>query len=301
MAFRIGIIVLLIFAGCGKVAQDISSQTNKSIFKEATFTFDFSSTKDMNWNVLITSANVSSVYSYFTGLKFDQGYEKIGWVEAKISEKDSDSKPLAFTLTNYDLKKNLVKTSRYQQGFISFQTVSTHNYRTQTQFRKVRPKYDYYSFAHFLNKDTYVFFVSEKIPTSSVSISSYQHLMSAIFLKHLTKESYNRDTAIPLSFFYSIIPDTIITPTLNVTPKNTVKTFYSSRPLFVFKSPLFDSLLATVTLAYHSDEYDVVDYIRSNETVFPTPMKEQLIESVKTYYKTKKADVVTTNLTTITN
>ena len=66
----------------------------------------------MNWNVLITSANVSSVYSYFTGLKFDQGYEKIGWVEAKISEKDSDSKPLAFTLTNYDLKKNLVKTSR---------------------------------------------------------------------------------------------------------------------------------------------------------------------------------------------
>ena len=86
-----------------------------------------------------------------------------------------------------------------------------------------------------------------------------------------------------------------------MTPKNTVKTFYSSRPLFVFKSPLFDSLLATVTLAYHSDEYDVVDYIRSNETVFPTPMKEQLIESVKTYYKTKKADVVTTNLTTITN
>ena len=182
----------------------------------------------------------------------------------------------------------MVTSSRYQQGFISIQKVSTANYRSQTEFRKVRPKFDYYSFSHFMTKDTYLLFVSEDVPSTSVSITPHQHVISAVYLNHLKKESYNRDTVIPLTVFYEIISTASIAPTLNHTPKNSIKTFQPSRPIFSIKSSLFDALLTTVTLSYHSEEYDVFDYIDSTDlTIFPESMKVHLKKSVGRYFKSK--------------
>ncbi len=297
MFIRIFVVSFAVLVGCGKVAQDISNQSNKSIFKEASFSFDFSSKKNTAWDSLASSLNVTSVYGYFNGLKLDQGFEKIGWVQAKVTVKDKPKTRTPFLVSNLDVKQNLVTTSRYQQGYISFQKISTHNFRTTTQFRKVRPKYDFYYFSHFLSKDTYVLFITDKIPTQSIKVTPYQHLVSAVYLKHLNQESYNRDTIIPLSFFYQIIPKNVVTPTLNITPKNTVKVFNKRQPLFILKSPLFDALLATVTLAHHSDKYDVIDYVKADKKIFSEHVKTNLIGSINSYFKSKKATVSTQNVT----
>ena len=189
---------------------------------------------------------------------------------------------------NFDLKKNIVTSSRYQQGIISLQKISTNNYRTVTEFRKVRPKFDYYSFAHFISNSTYAFLLTEQVPSTSIDITPHNHLVSAVYLKHLKQESYNRETIIPLSVFYSIIPTASVSPTLNVMPKNTMKAFHPSRPAFSFKSPLFDALLATVTLAYHSDQYDALDYVKSKDAVvFSDDMKRHLNGAIATYFKSK--------------
>jgi len=202
--------------GCGKVAEDISSQSNKSIFKTALLSFDFSTNEVNDWSALISTDNVSTVYSYYEGLALDQGFEKIGWVQADIGIQRIASKNVP-VVSNFDLKKNVVTSSRYQQGFISIQEVSTANYRSQTEFRKVRPKFDYYSFSHFMSKDTYLLFVSEDIPCTSVPITPHQHVISSVYLNHLTKESCNRVTVIPLTFFYEISSTASIAPTLSHT------------------------------------------------------------------------------------
>ena len=122
----------------------------------------------------------------------------------------------------------------------------------------------------------------------SVSITPHNHVISAVYLNHLKKESYNRDTVIPLTVFYEIISTASITPTLNVSPKNTIKTFQPSRPIFSINSPLFDALLTTVTLSYYSEDYDVFDFIDSTDfATFPESMKVQLKKSVGRYFQSK--------------
>ena len=230
------------------------------------------------------------MYSYFEGVSFDRGVEKIGWVQADVKMAPVDD-VMVPSVSNYDRKKNLVTSSRYQQGVVSIQKTSTDNYRTTTRFRKVRPKFDYYSFSHFLSEDTYRLLVVDDIPTTSIDITPYDHMVSAIFLQHVTKESYNRDTVIPLSVFYAIIPTQSVTPTLNITPKNTVKSFDVTQPRFRYEWPLFDSLLDTVTLSYFGDEYEVVDYVNDQESsVFSDQMKDALRLSVSSYFESKKTE-----------
>lgn len=289
--------ILTLFVGCGKVAQDISSQSNKSIFKEAKILFNFSTKPTNDWTPLVSSKNVSSLYSYYSGIQLDRGAEKIGWVQADVtSEYVATHNKL--TVSNFDLKKNTVTTSRYLQGYISIRKVATNNYQTMSQFRKVRPKFDYYSFSHYLSKDVYAFLVTEKIATQSMEITPYKHLVSAVYLKHLNQESYNRETTIPLSLFYKIIPKSIVSPTLNVMPQNFVKKFRPKQPLFILKDPFMDALLASVTLVHHSDEYDVLDYIKSKKDVFSKKMVTDLTMSVKSYYKNKKTVTPTSNVKT---
>ena len=298
------LLLVCFLVGCGKVAQDISNQSNKSIFKVATFSFNFSENNSSQWMSIISTNNVASVYSYYQGLELDRGFEKIGWVRADLQMQLIASKNVP-VISNYDMKKNIVTSSRYQQGLIQFQEVSTKNYRLTTEFRKVRPKFDYYSFAQFVSKDVYLLYISEDVPTTSVKITPYKHLVSVLYLNHLKKESYNRETVIPLTVFYDVIPTASVTPTLNVMPKNNLKSFQSTRPAFSIKSPLFDSLLTTVTLSYHSEEYDVIDYIDSTDNgIFSTNMKDRLKKSVGVYFKskTKVNDKLTTsNVTEKTN
>ena len=106
----------------------------------------------------ISTNNVTSVYSYYQGLELDRGFEKIGWVRADLQMQLIASKNVP-VISNYDMKKNIVTSSRYQQGLIQFQEVSTKNYRLTTEFRKVRPKFDYYSFAQFVSKDVYLLYI----------------------------------------------------------------------------------------------------------------------------------------------
>lgn len=296
MPYRYIIVLLCFLIGCGKVAEDISSQSNKSIFKTALFSFDYSTNDQNDWSAVISTDNVSMVYSYYEGLALDQGFEKIGWVQAELGMRRIASKNVP-VVSNFDLKKNMVTSSRYQQGFISIQEVSTGNYRSLIEFRKVRPKFDYYSFSHFMSKDIYLLFISEEVPSVAVSITPHKHVISAVYLNHLKKESYNRDTVIPLTVFYEIISTASITPTLNLTPKNSIKTFQPSRPIFSIDSPLFNALLTTVTLSYHSEEYDVLDYIDSiSSVIFSEHMKVQLKKSVRLYFnsKVKKDDALAT-------
>ena len=289
-------LVMCLLVGCGKVSEDISSQSNRSVFKMASFSFSFSSNDVTEWADLVSTKNTSVLYSYFEGLKLDREFEKIGWVEAEIKTQRIASKNVP-VVSNYDMKKNIVTTSRYQQGVISVQEVSTGNYRTLTEFRKVRPTFDYYSFVQYKSKDAYLFFISEDVSTASVTITPYKHLISAVFLNHLKKESYNRETVIPLSMFYSIIPTASITPTLNIMPKNKVKSFQTIQPFFLLDSPLFDSLLTTVSLSYYSDESDVLDYINSTDKmVFSDGMKTHLKKSVGGYFSSKKRETPSENI-----
>ena len=290
MIARFALLLALLVVGCGKVAQDISTQSSKSSFKKATFSYAFFGGPGDPWAGLVSTPNVTPVYSYFEGISFDRGVEKIGWVQADVKMAPVDD-VMVPSVSNYDRKKNLVTSSRYQQGVVSIQKTSTDNYRTTTRFRKVRPKFDYYSFSHFLSEDTYRLLVVDDIPTTSVDITPYDHMVSAIFLQHVTKESYNRDTVIPLSVFYAIIPTQSVTPTLNITPKNTVKSFDVTQPRFRYEWPLFDSLLDTVTLSYFGDEYEVVDYVNDQESsVFSDQMKDALRLSVSSYFESKKTE-----------
>lgn len=104
MPYRYIIVLLCFLIGCGKVAEDISSQSNKSIFKTALFSFDYSTNDQNDWSAVISTDNVSMVYSYYEGLALDQGFEKIGWVQAELGMRRIASKNVP-VVSNFDLKK----------------------------------------------------------------------------------------------------------------------------------------------------------------------------------------------------
>ena len=139
----------IVFSACGKVAQDISEQSTKSIFESATLIMDVNLFSDVRmWNTRPVTQNVTDIYVYAQGLSFGKGYEKIGWAHSSIGLEIVSSKNIP-TVSNYDDKKNTVTSSRYQQGFIKVSAIPTENYLITTEFKKVRPKYDYYSFVQY--------------------------------------------------------------------------------------------------------------------------------------------------------
>ena len=120
------------------------------------------------------------------------------------------------TVANYDDKKNTVTSSRYQQGFIKASAIATKNFLITTEFKKVRPKYDYYSFVQYSSKNEFLFNIDDKIPTQNISLTPYNHLVSTTFINHLKKESYIKESIIPLKDFYLIIPTQSVLATANV-------------------------------------------------------------------------------------
>ena len=122
---------IFLFA-CGKVAQDISEQSTKSIFESATLTMDVNLFSDVGmWNTRLVTQNATDVYVYAQGLLFGKGYEKIGWAHASIGLEIVSSKNIP-TVANYDDKKNTVTSSRYQQGFIKASAIATKNFLITT-------------------------------------------------------------------------------------------------------------------------------------------------------------------------
>ena len=85
-----------------------------------------------------------------------------------------------------------------------------------TEFKKVRPKYDYYSFVQYSSKNEFLFNIDDKIPTHNISLTPYNHLVSTTFINHLKKESYIKESIIPLKDFYLIIPTQSVLATANV-------------------------------------------------------------------------------------
>ena len=193
-------LVVFLVVGCGKVANDIDTEQSKSSFNSATFSFSFSDQNGGQWVSLASTENVSSVYGYLAGISYDEGLEKAGWATAEVEYKQVASKNIS-TVINFDEKRNVVSSSRYMQGLINFDLQSTGNYQTKTTFRKVRNKFDFYSFAHYISKDTYQFKLVEALPTAAIQLTPHDHLISAIYLTHLKQESYNQSTIIPLRFF----------------------------------------------------------------------------------------------------
>jgi hypothetical protein len=278
------VLSLCVFVACGKVAQDITSQSTKSVFKSATFSVTLPIDNAPAWDQIISTQNITSVVAYLEGIKFENGREKIGWVSADIEHKVVASKNV-YVVTNYDTKRNTVQSARYQQGLISYSKETTVNVALTSKFKKIRPKYDYYSVAHFITKDDYLLYVTETLSSANMDITPYRHLTSLLFLKHLDIESYNRETIIPFSAFETIIPTYSVTPTLNIYPKNAIRSFHYDRPIFSIKDPMLDALLGVVTTTYHSDKVDAIDYIEAQkETVFSSDLKGHLIKSVTAFF-----------------
>ena len=274
---------------CGKVAQDISEQSDKSIFKSATLTFNMKSFEPYGWDSFPSTQNALDVYVYGKGLVFGKGYEKIGFSKATIGLEVVASKNVP-VVTNYDKKKNIVTASRYQQGFIKVNVLPSDNYRITTEFKKIRPKYDYFTFIQYTSKNTFIFDLYENIPTQNIQFSPYRHLVSMIFSNHLKKESYNKETVIPLTVFYQILPEDSVASTMNIMIKNNVKKFRFNDPLFSFNSEYLDALMTVVNIAYYSDQFDVEDYISSvKDAVFSKRLKTSLISSTQAYFKQKSS------------
>jgi hypothetical protein len=293
--FLIGLFLCGLLA-CGKVAQDITSQSTKSVFKTALFSLKLPNAQFLAWESVTNTKNVTAVVAYLEGIKFENGREKIGWVSADISSKVVASKNV-FVVSNYDTKRNTVQSARYQQGLFNLQKNSTLNYTLNSTFKKIRPKYDYYTVSHFLTKDHYLLYVTETLSSANMDITPYRHLTSLLFLKHLDIESYNRETIIPFSAFETIIPTYSVTPTLNIYPKNSIRSFHHDRPIFSAKDPMIDALLGVVTTTYHSDKVDAVDYIEAQkEAVFSSDLKGHLIKSVTSYFSDKEPKKSTANV-----
>ena len=281
---------------CGKVAQDITSQSTKSVFKTALFSLKLPNAQFLAWESVTNTKNVTAVVAYLEGIKFENGREKIGWVSADISSKVVASKNV-FVVSNYDTKRNTVQSARYQQGLFNLQKNSTLNYTLNSTFKKIRPKYDYYTVSHFLTKDHYLLYVTETLSSANMDITSYRHLTSLLFLKHLDIESYNRETIIPFSAFETIIPTYSVTPTLNIYSKNSIRSFRHDSPIFSVKDPMIDALLGVVTTTYHSDKVDAVDYIEAQkEAVLSSDLKGHLIKSVTAYFSDKEPKKSTDNI-----
>ncbi|MEK9726591.1 MAG: hypothetical protein VW397_00640 [Candidatus Margulisiibacteriota bacterium] len=281
------LVFLTLLISCGKVAQDISDQSNKSIFKSVSLSTDYLPFSVHGWSSVPTTQNVIDVYVYGQGVTYGKGYEKIGFARAVIGL-EGTKKASSPVVTNYDLKKNLVTSSRYQQGYIQFNLLPSDNYKIKTVFKKVRPKYDFYSFFQYTSKDQYILTILSELPTTNIEITPYQHLVSVLFYNHLKKESFNQESIIPLKEFYRIIPTASVTASTNIMVKNSVKKFKYNDPLFSISSPYLDALLTIVNIAYYSDQFDVQDYLSSLDPVIISDVdKAKLKMSLKTYFKDK--------------
>ena len=76
------------------------------------------------------------------------------------------------------------------------------------------------------------FILTMDIPSKSVQVLPYHHVVSVLYHRHIQKESYNKDTILPLSDFYAIIPTGSVTPSANIFPQNKIKSFKVKDPLF---------------------------------------------------------------------
>ena len=281
--------IFIFTVSCGKVAQDISDQSTKSVFEPAYLSTELGPFLYYGWEALPVTSNAIDVYIYAEGVQFEKGYEKIGWGKASFGLKNVKSKWVP-QVVNYDKKMNTVTSSRYQQGFLKINQLPSDNYSIKTTFSKVRPKYDYYSFVQFASRDNFIFDLREKIPTQEVTVTPYSHLVSLTFRNHLVRESFTKENIIPLSSFYDIIPSTSVLATDNMVVLNTVKKFNPNEPLFFANSDYLDALLTVVNLSYHSEQFDVEDYISSIETVtFSDNFKKDLLKNVKNYFLDKKS------------
>jgi hypothetical protein len=281
-------IMMVVMIGCGKVANDIQTQTTQNAFGAATFTFEFSPQIYSEWLPLVSTQNSVPLYVYLEGISFERGVEKAGWTTAEASIETVGSQNVT-KIVNYDEKRNTVKSSRYMQGFAQLNKVATQNYKVTTTFQKVRQKYDFYALTQFLSKDIYQFRLIEEISTAAIQITPYEHVVSAVYLSHLKKESYNQQAVIPLSVFYTLIPTSAVTPTVNAMPNNQVGRFNPESPVFRYESPYLEGLMSFVSLSYFSNEYDAVSFVEAkDENVFSDSIKLVLVNSVRDYFKSKK-------------
>ena len=67
--------------------------------------------------------------------------------------------------------------------------VATADYKVSLQFKRLRPKYDYYVLTQYTDQQNFVMSVTEQIATASVSFDAYSQLTSLVFIEHLKKES----------------------------------------------------------------------------------------------------------------
>ena len=176
-----------------------------------------------------STSNVVSHYSYLSGISLDKGQEKVGWVESETTVSGIGTNNV-YKLVNFDSKKNTVTNARYQQGLISIAKVGTTDVNVQSTFKKIRPKYDFFAFSHYLSKDDAIFYIMSEIPTKSVTINRYDHLISAIYLKHIQDESYSEESIIPFDTFTAIVPTAAVGPTLNIYAENTTRFFRIDQP-----------------------------------------------------------------------
>ena len=86
-----------------------------------------------------------------------------------------------------------------------------------------------------------------------------------LYHRHILKESYNKDTILPLSDSYAIIPTGSVTPSANIFPQNKIKSFKVKDPLFSIETPYYDALLNIVHLVKYGDEYDAINFVESRK------------------------------------
>ena len=283
----LGIVLLICCVSCGKVAQDITEQNDVSVFKASSFKSVTSDTEFFPWQELVSSLDARMVYVYYEGITMDYGAQRIGWASASsLLKRDTKTSSNVLTVFNYDSNKNTVTGARYQQGMIKLNIISTDNYRLNVEFKKVRPKFDYYIMYQYLSKDDYLLNVSDQVVTESIEISPYSHLISLTFLQHLQKESYRNADVIPLSFFETIIPTSAAGLVSNLMPTNNMTGFNNASPKFSFEDDVVSTLIGVVSLAKHSDVVDAVGYIDEQESVvFSDDLKQILTESVESYFE----------------
>ena len=84
--------------------------------------------------------------------------------------------------------------------------------------------------------------------------------------------------------------------TANVDFNNAVKKFNPKDPLFSVSSDYIDAILNVVNLSYHSEQFDVEDYITSlDDDVFSEDLKNRFIDSVKKYFSQKLSSATTSS------
>lgn len=274
---------LLVLFGCGKVAQDMTPTSNDALFLST----DFNVLLDQNPQFLldITSKNVTKLYANYQGITLNKGIEKIGWASAElISRWDETVSKNVIDQTNYDPRKNTVVTPRYLQGIIGLDAVVTRNDAIHTSFNTLKPNYDYYVLSQFTDKNNYVMHVSNKIATTSVTITPYQSLLAVLVMTHLRDVSYESDSIIPTHMFETIIPTGMVS--VGIHPTNNVTSFSVVNPVFEFDDPRVTALIQLMQLVTHSDKAESLDFIDNHsDDVFSEQMKVRLKASVTAYFE----------------